>query len=84
MISQELLGSLWCPETKQSLTLIEGSFITKLNKKIRKGEITNRDGSVLSKFIDGALLREDKKYFYPIVNNIPVLLISEGIEYTDS
>jgi len=41
--------------------------------------LKNRGGQTLSKQLDGALLRADGRIAYPIVDEIPVLLIDEGI-----
>ncbi|MFP4014462.1 MAG: Trm112 family protein [Chitinispirillaceae bacterium] len=81
MVDKELLDILCCPETKQDLTLIEGEEIKKINAKIKKGEIKNRGGEVVKEPIDAGLLREDRKYLYPIREDIPVMLIDEAIPY---
>lgn len=81
MVDKELLDILCCPETKQDLTLIEGEEIKKINAKIKNGEIKNRGGEVVKEPIDAGLLREDRKYLYPIREDIPVMLIDEAIPY---
>ncbi|MFP4164852.1 MAG: Trm112 family protein [Chitinispirillaceae bacterium] len=81
MVDKELLDILCCPETKQDLTLIEGEEIKKINARIKNGEVKNRSGEVIKEPIDAGLLREDRKYLYPIREDIPVMLIDEAIPY---
>ena len=44
MISQDLIDILVCPETKQKLTPADSETVAKINEKIRKGELQNREG----------------------------------------
>ena len=39
----------------------------------------NRVGQPVKEKIDGGLVREDKKFLYPIRGNIPVMLVDEAI-----
>jgi len=80
MINPELLEVLACPETKQPVRLADQELIDQLNQRIEKGEVKNRAGKPVNHAIDGGLLREDGKILYPIVDDIPVMLIDEGIE----
>ena len=81
MIDKELLDILCCPETKQDVTYVDGDTIQKINKKIKSGEVTNRGGEKVTEPIDAGLLREDKEYLYPIRQDIPIMLIDEGIPF---
>jgi len=81
MVDKELLDILCCPETKQDLTLIEGDVITKINAKIKEGKVKNRGGEVVKEPIDAGLLREDRKFIYPIREDIPIMLIDEAIPF---
>ncbi len=81
MVDKELLDILCCPETKQDLQLVEGETIKKINAKIKAGEIKNRGGEVVKEPIDAGLLREDRKYLYPIREDIPIMLIDEAIPF---
>jgi uncharacterized protein len=83
MVDKELLDILCCPETKQDLTLIQGETIEKINTKIKKGDVKNRAGEVVKEPIDAGLLREDRKFFYAIREDIPIMLIDEGIPFAD-
>ena len=78
-ISKELLEILACPETKQPLTLADASVLTALNNRIRQGDLTNRGGASVTEPIEGGLIREDRRYLYPIRDEIPIMLIDEAI-----
>jgi uncharacterized protein YbaR (Trm112 family) len=83
MVDKELLDILCCPETKQDLKLVEGEVIKKINAKIKLGSLKNRGGEVVKEEIDAGLLREDKKYLYPIREDIPIMLIDEAIPFEE-
>ena len=84
MIDSELLEILCCPETKQPVTLVEGEAIDRINEKIAAGSVTNRGGKKVEDKIDGGLLREDKKYLYPIRDAIPIMLEDEALSFDES
>ena len=79
MIAQDLLAILCCPETKQDIRLLEPSVIDKLNQRIEKGELKTKGGQSVAEKIDGGLLRNDGTVVYPIRDQIPIMLIEEGI-----
>jgi uncharacterized protein YbaR (Trm112 family) len=78
-IDKELLAILCCPETKQAVSLAEESLIQKLNAVLVRGELKNVGKRPVSAELDGGLIRSDRKILYPIRDNIPVMLIEEGI-----
>lgn len=80
MINEELLNIIACPETKQDLVLAEPELVDKINGLIERGELLNRAGQKIEERIDGGLVqKEDRKYLYPVRNDISVLLIEEAI-----
>jgi uncharacterized protein len=79
MIDPELLRIMCCPETHQPITPADPGVVEKLNQQIAAGELTNRAGQPVKERIDGGLVREDRKFLYPIRANIPVMLIDEAI-----
>ena len=83
MVDKELLGILCCPETKQDVTLVEGDVIKKINAKIKQGSLKNRGGEIVKEEIGAGLVREDKKYLYPIREDIPIMLIDEAIPFEE-
>lgn len=81
MVDKELLDILCCPETKQDIEYIEGEIIDKINSEIKKGTLKNRGDERVKEPIDAGLLREDRKFIYPIREDIPIMLIDEGIPF---
>jgi len=79
MIAQELLAILCCPETKQDIRLLEPNVVEQLNRRIEKGELKTKGGQAVTEIIDGGLLRTDETVVYPIRDQIPIMLIEEGI-----
>ncbi len=79
MVDKELLNILCCPETKQDLELADQGLIDKINQLIKKGALKNRAGEQIKDPIDAGLIREDRKYLYPVREDIPILLIDESI-----
>jgi len=80
MIDQRLLDILVCPETKQDLVLAEPVLINKINGLIKTGNLKNRSKQKVTEKIDGGLVQKnEKKYLYPIRDEIPILLIEESI-----
>ncbi|HVY54857.1 MAG TPA: Trm112 family protein [Thermodesulfobacteriota bacterium] len=80
MIDKELLDIIVCPETKQDLVLAEPELVERINGLIEKGELRNRSKQTVTEKIDGGLIRKgDRKYLYPIRDDIPILLIDESI-----
>jgi uncharacterized protein YbaR (Trm112 family) len=78
-VDQELLAILCCPETKQDVALADDTLVAKLNAKIEQGQLKNKAGQPVGEKLDGGLVRADKKILYPIREDIPVMLIEEGI-----
>jgi uncharacterized protein YbaR (Trm112 family) len=76
---QELLDTICCPETHQPFQMADANLISELNNKIKAGQINTRGGKPVSDPIDAGFVREDRKFLYPVRNNIPVLLIDESI-----
>jgi uncharacterized protein YbaR (Trm112 family) len=79
MIDQELLDILACPEDKTPVKLADQRLVEEINRRIGRGEVKNRGGSLVEKPIDGGLVREDGAYLYPIDDDIPIMLIDEAI-----
>ena len=79
-LSPFLLEILVCPETKAPVQLANDDLVQRLNGLIEQGQLTNKGGELVKEKLDGALLREDGKVAYPIRMDIPIMLVSEGIE----
>ncbi len=79
MVDPELLQLLCCPETHQELHLADSAQLEELNRRIASGELRSRSGRIVSEQIAEGLVRTDGKLLYPIRNNIPVMLVEEGL-----
>lgn len=78
-LDRDLLAILCCPETKLEVTLADDALISKLNEAVGRGALKNKAGKPVTELLDGGLIRADRKVLYPIRENIPVMLIEEGI-----
>jgi uncharacterized protein YbaR (Trm112 family) len=79
MIDKHLLKILVCPENRTPLQLADPPLLAKLNRAIAAGRVTNRVGRTLDAPLESGLLRQDKSLLYPVVDDIPVLLLDEAI-----
>jgi uncharacterized protein len=79
MLKPDLLEILCCPETHASLSIASAEMVADLNRKITAGQVKNRAGEIVKEAIDGGLVRADGKVLYLIRNEIPVMLIDQGI-----
>jgi len=78
-VDKDLLAILCCPETKLEVSLADEGLITKLNDAVSRGVLKNKAQKLVTELIDGGLIRADRKILYPIREDIPVMLIEEGI-----
>jgi uncharacterized protein YbaR (Trm112 family) len=83
MIDPQLLEILCCPETKQPVALVDAAVIDRVNTAIQARTVKNRGGKTVEEKIDGGLLREDRKYLYPIRESIPIMLEDEAIPFEE-
>lgn len=79
MIDPELLEKLACPESRQPLRLAEPDELAALNVRIAAGECTKVGGEKVDAALESGLVREDGKLIYPIRDEMPRLLVEEGI-----
>jgi uncharacterized protein len=82
MVDPKLLDILCCPETHQDISLVDEAVVKKINSAIKAGSLKNRAGETIREPIDNGLLREDRKYLYAIREDIPIMLIDEGIPFS--
>lgn len=75
----DLLPCLCCPETRQTLAVADADLLARLNARVARGELRNKAGEVVTEKLDGGLIRADEQVLYPVRQDIPVLLVDEGI-----
>ena len=78
-MDEKLLEIMCCPETHQPLAKAGAELIDDLNKRIQAGTLIDRVDEKITEPIDGGLIREDGKILFPIRQDIPVMLIDQGI-----
>ena len=79
MIDKELLEILICPQDHTPLCVADDDLVARLNQAISAGQVRNHGGQVVRKTIQGGLIRQDKTLLYPIIDDIPVLLVDDAI-----
>ncbi len=78
-LDKDFLAILCCPETKQGVILADDTLIQKVNGAIERGALKNKAEKLVTEKVDGGLIRSDRQILYPIREDIPVMLIDEGI-----
>ena len=79
MIDKELLEILVCPQSHMPLRLADAPLMARLNRAIAAGRICNEAGRPVEDSLQGGLVRQDRALLYPIMDDIPVLLVEEAI-----
>jgi uncharacterized protein YbaR (Trm112 family) len=79
MLDAEFLAMVRCPENHTKLALVDSATVARLNDAVAAGRLKTRSGQLIDKRLDGALIREDRRVLYPIIDQIPILLIDEAI-----
>jgi uncharacterized protein YbaR (Trm112 family) len=81
-IDGKLLEILCCPVSKTPLIRLTAARLKKLNEAITAGEVQYVRGEVVAEPLCEALITEDSKVIYPVVDEIPILLEERGIGTT--
>ena len=76
---KNLLDIICCPVTRLPMEAMSTGALAKLNGLIQEQKIRNRDDDVLTEALQEALVTDDGKIAYPVVDGIPVLLEERGI-----
>jgi uncharacterized protein YbaR (Trm112 family) len=82
MIDKELLEILACPATRKPLRVATAAEVAQVNARIAARTCTNVGGTQVEAALTEGLTREDGAVLYPVREDIPVLLIDEGIALT--
>ena len=79
MIDKNFLDILVCPQDHTPLTLADHALLSKLNRDIAAGRVKNQAGRPVEDPLEAGLVRRDQTLLYPIVDDIPLLLMEEAI-----
>lgn len=79
MIDSELLQILCCPETHQALAVAPPELLSRLNERALAGGLRNRAGQLIQEPLEAGLIRDDRRYLYPVRHRIPIMLVDEAI-----
>lgn len=78
-IKPEFIEMLRCPEDRSTVTLADDALVARLNAAQGAGKLVNRGGKPIEKPLDGALVRADGRVAYAVIDQIPIMLVDEGI-----
>ena len=78
-ISEDLLNILCCPRTKVPVQVLPDDQLADLNAKIEQGGVVYQDGKPVEKPLQEGLITEDGETIYRVDDNIPVMLVDQGI-----
>lgn len=79
-MDKHLLDILCCPLTKAPVRMLRREQIDALNRSIANGGVVTTNGAQLGQRLDAALITSDGRTIYRIEDDIPVMLVDEGIE----
>ena len=77
-VDGKLLDILCCPVSKTPLTRLSASRLKKLNKAISDGGVQTVRGETVDQPLREALVTEDSKVIYPVIDDIPMMLEERG------
>ncbi len=79
MLNPDLLALLVCPETHQDVVLATPDEIARINEAIQRSSVHTAGGTLVEQPVQAALIRIDRAVAYPIRDDIPVMLVPEGL-----
>jgi uncharacterized protein YbaR (Trm112 family) len=75
----KLLDIICCPVTRQPMQAMPAARLTKLNALIEDQQVRDRADQLVAEVLEQALVTDDGKIAYPVIDGIPVLLEERGI-----
>lgn len=78
-MDKRLLTILRCPVSHKGLSVLKKDQLKRLNAAIEAGSLINQEGVKPGQPLSEALVTDDGKRAYPVVDGIPVLLEGESI-----
>ena len=78
-ISQNFISILRCPTTGSPLVVADDRLLTKVNDRIRAGQLKNQIGEIVDDEVEAGLVNEKGDTLYYLRNNIPTLIADNAI-----
>ncbi len=78
-VNKELLEILCCPETKQTLRMMEPGEVEGLNGQIAAGNVKYADGNAVDQPLQEGLITESGDRVYRVDDDIPIMLVEQSI-----
>jgi len=75
----KLFDIISCPVTRQPIYIMPASRLAKLNTLIQEEKIRDQSEDTVAATLEQALVTEDGKLAYPVVDGMPVLLEERSI-----
>lgn len=82
-LDRRLLDLLCCPVSKLPLSLIDNAAVARLQVAAKAGLLRGRDGATVADAPVAALLEARSGWYYPIEDDIPVLLPESALRVVD-
>ena len=79
-MDKRLLHILRCPITHKALSLARREMLAKANAAIEAGTLVNREGVAVAESLSEALVTDDGKLLYPVLNGVPAMFESLSID----
>lgn len=81
-VNAKLLEILQCPVSSVGLGPLATADLQRLNQQITDGDVVYVDGEPLTEPLAAALITDNRKVIYPIIDGLPALLPDRGIGTT--
>jgi len=79
-IDPKLLDLIRCPLTRQPVASLPSDRLGRLNDLIRANKIKARDDTPVTEVLAEALVTEDGRVTYPVIDGFPVMMEEHGIQ----
>lgn len=80
VLDPKMLARVVCPETHQPVALASDELVARLNLASTEGSLKNHAGHMVNGAIEQALVRQDGKCAYLVMDGVPSLLVDERID----
>ncbi len=78
-MQKKLLDLLVCPDDHSRLVYADAPLLARLNAAVAHRTLKNRAGQTLERPLEAALVRADATLAYPVIDEIPRMLVDEAI-----